>query len=577
MSESVGEHTFVRHAALIRWGVAAVLLVLVAVGCGSSRAATPPTTAPTTTVAPPAPPPKSAGPPDEFSDFKIAMDGATDYLDPALSASAEGWGVMWNVYLPLIGYKHRSDERGATLVPYLATALPRISSDGRVYSLRLRPGLRYSNGEPVHASDFKRTIERDIVLDSVGAPLFDNIVGATRFAKAQKRGISGIRVNDKKGTIEIHLVAPEADFANVLASEFAAPVPSNAPSSDTTLHPLPSTGPYQIASYQPHSRIVEVRNPHFQAWRFHGAVPAGNPDRVTWDIVPTARAALRSVLSGKDDWMSYWPVPKKQLPGIEKSHANRLRVYTPPNLAYFFMNTHRAPFDSVAVRRAVNYAISRKALVRLAGGPADATENILPPGYPSFKQHKLYRHNFRKAKKLIANAHLSKREKRVTVWNHDVPGDLPFTKYLVSVLNKLGFDAHERDVTASDYWSTLSKRSTKAQIGFADWVQDYPHPLDWFGVLLDGRQTAAARNDNYAYFDAPGVTHEIESLARQPNLTPRLDAQWRRLDRKVMHLAPWAPFLNREATDFFSDRVRLQCYVNNILYGFDYASICVKK
>ena len=84
---------------------------------------------------------------------------------------------------------------------------------------------------------------------------------------------------------------------------------------------------------------------------------------------------------------------------------------------------------------------------------------------------------------------MSKHEKRVTVWNHDVPGDLPFTGYLVSVLNKLGFHAHERVVPASDYWSTLSDPSTKAQIGFADWLQDYPHPLDWFGVLLDGRQT----------------------------------------------------------------------------------------
>ena len=41
--------------------------------------------------------------------------------------------------------------------------------------------------------------------------------------------------------------------------------------------------------------------------------------------------------------------------------------------------------------------------------------------------------------------------------------------------------------------------------------------------------------------------------------------------------APWVPFLNRENVDFFSARVRLQCYMNNVLYGFDYASICVKK
>jgi peptide/nickel transport system substrate-binding protein len=356
-------------------------------------------------------------------------------------------------------------------------------------------------------------------------------------------------------------------------------VPSNAPRSDSSRQPLPATGPYEIVSYQPGSRIVAVRNPRFQAWRFHGNVPAGNPDRVTWDIVPTARAALRAVVSGKDDWMGYWPIPNKRLPGLQKRYASRLRIFTPPNLAYFFMNTHVAPFDKVAVRRAVNYAISRSWLVHLAGGPARATENILPPVYPSYRKHKLYPHDFRKAKRLIAAANLTAREKRVTVWNHDIPGDLPFTEYLVSVLNKLGFRAHQRVVTASDYWSTLSERSTKAQIGFADWVQDYPHPLDWFGVLLDGRQSATTRNDNYAAFDAPGVTRKIESLTRQPNLTRKVDLQWRRLDRQVMKLAPWAPFLNREAVDFFASRVKLsrQCYVNNVLYEFDYASICVKK
>jgi peptide/nickel transport system substrate-binding protein len=552
-------------------------VALVSAGCGSASSAAPPppatTTAPTTTVAVPAS--KPGGRPHEFSDFKIAMDGKTDYLDPGLSDTAEGWGVMWNVYLPLIGYRHLTGVRGATLVPYLASSLPRISPDGRTYSLRLRRGLRYSNGAPVRASDFKRTIERDIVLDSAGAALFANIAGVARFVKDQKVGISGIRTNNRKRTIVVRLVAPEGDFANVLASEFAAPVPSNAPRSDSSLQPLPATGPYEIASYQPGSRIVEVRNPHFQAWRFHKNVPAGNPDRVTWDIVPTASAALRSVVSGKDDWMSYWPVPTKRLPGLEKHYASRLKTFILPSLDYFFMNTHVAPFDHLSVRRAVNYAISRRWLVHLAGGPARATENILPPDYRSYGRHELYGHDLSKARRLVAAS--GERGKRVTVWAPDVQGDLPFTQYLVSVLKKLGFRAHERVVPYSDYWSTLSEPSTKAQIGFANWLQDYPHPLDWFGVLLDGRQTAAARSDNYADFDVPWVTREIESLTRQPKLTHRVDAQWRRLDRKVMQLAPWAPFLNSKGVDFFSARVRLQCYVNNVLYGFDYASICVRK
>jgi peptide/nickel transport system substrate-binding protein len=561
--------------------VALPLLALVlAAGCGGSGHAAPASTArtatepPTTTAAAASPRTTAAAPAHQFPEFRIAMDGATDYLDPGLSDTTEGWGVMWNVYLPLLGYRHVNGPAGAKLVPYLAASLPRISKDRRTYRLILRENLRYSNGDRVRASDFKATVERDFLLDSPGAAFFRNIVGAQHFVKRPKRGIRGIEVDDATGTIVIRLVRPQADFSNVLASEFAAPVPADSPPRDTSLHPLPATGPYEIKSYQPRSRIVEERNPHFQAWRFRQAVPAGNPDRVTWDVVPSASVALRRVLSGKDDWMGYYRVPSKRLPAIEHSHKWRLRFFTPPNLMYFFMNTQVPPFTSLKVRRAVNYAISRRWLKRLAGGLAHTTENVLPPGYPSFQAHDLYRHDLRKAKRLVRESGYV--GKRVFVWNHDVPADLPFTKYLVAVLNELGFRASEKVVTAGSYWTTIGTEKTRAQIGFANWVQDYPHPLDWFG-LLDGRAITPTHNSNYANFDVGWANREIEALTRPKKLTRSVDRSWAALDRRVMRLAPWAPFLNLEGTDFFSARVDLGCYVNNVLYEFDYASICVSK
>jgi len=520
----------------------------------------------------------AAANPREFPEFRVAMDEATDYLDPGLSDTTEGWGVMWNVYLPLLGYRHVSGPRGAQLVPYLATTLPRISKDRRTYRLTLRAGLHYSNGHRVKASDFEKTIERDFKLDSPGAGFFRNIVGAAAYAKhpGPKARIRGIVVDDATRSIEIRLKEPQADFSNVLASEFAAPVPADAPAADTSLHPLPATGPYEIKSYQPKSKIVLEKNPNFQEWRFQGFVPAGNPDRVTWDIVPNASIAVRRVLAGKDDWMSYYQVPSKRLPAIERKHKWRLKLFTPPNLMYFFMNTRVPPFTSPKVRQAVNYAISRHWLRRLAGGLAHTSENVLPPGYSSFRPHGLYRHNLRKAIRLVHRSGYWHWRKKVFVWNHDVAADLPFTEYLVSVLKRLGFRATTKVVTAGSYWTTIGNGKTRAQIGFANWVQDYPHPLDWF-QLLDGRTITPTHNTNYANLDVGWVNREIERLTRPTKLTPRVDRRWAALDRRVMRLAPWAPFLNQEGTDFFSTRVVLACYVNNVLYEFDYASICVSK
>jgi hypothetical protein len=260
-----------RRRALVRLGafVSSALLV-VTIGCGSSgHTATSGEhhTRSTTTTA--AAPKAGAAPAHQFPDFRIAMDEATDYLDPGLSDTTEGWGVMWNVYLPLLGYRHANGRSGAKLVPYLATSLPQISRDKRTYRLTLRKGLRYSNGQPVKATDFKKTVERDFLLDSAGAGFFRNIVGAKVFAKRQKGRIRGIVVDDPTRTILIHLVAPQADFANVLASEFAAPVPASSPPADASLDPLPSTGPYAITSYRPRERIVEERNRYFDAALFH--------------------------------------------------------------------------------------------------------------------------------------------------------------------------------------------------------------------------------------------------------------------------------------------------------------------
>jgi peptide/nickel transport system substrate-binding protein len=568
-----------------RVGAVAAALALVALVCvagcgGSSHATTSTTVAHATTAARTTTASSTiaaAANPREFPEFRIAMDEGVDYLDPGLSDTTEGWGVMWNVYLPLLGYRHRSGPAGARLVPYLATALPRISRDGQTYRLTLRPGLNYSDGTPVEAGDFKKAIERDFKLDSAGASFFRNIVGADGFAAhPQGHRISGIVVNDATRSIVIHLKQPQADFSNVLASEFAAPVPANAPVADTSLQPLPSTGPYVIKSYQPKSRIVLERNPEFQAWRFHGAVPAGNPDKVTWDIVPSASVAFHRVQTGKDDWMSYYQVPGKRLHAVEQKDESRLRLFTPPNLMYFFMNTRVPPFTSRKVRQAVNYAISRPRLRSLSTGLAHTSENILPRGYPSFRAHTLYRHNLRKAIRLVRASGYWHWRKKVFVWNHDVAADLPYTDYLVSVLRRLGFHAYPKIVTAGSYWTTIGNGNTRAQIGFADFIQDYPHPLDWFR-LLDGRTITPSRNSNYANFDVGWVNRRIERLTRPAKLTRAVDRRWARLDRQVMRLAPWAPFLNQESTDFFSKRVELGCYVNNVLYEFDYATICVNK
>ena len=328
-----------------------------------------------------------------------------------------------------------------------------------------------------------------------------------------------------------------------------------------------------IQSYAPNKSAVVVRNPHFDAAMFDGNVPAGNPDKMTFDILGSDTVALQRVISGQDDY-DFQQIPTDRLASTQQKYGDQIKVYTPANTYYFFMNTRVAPFDNVKVRQAVNYAINREALVRIYGGLAQPTENILPPTYPSYKKHDLYPHNLAKAKQLIKAAGAT--GAKVTVWNHDRGNDPKASAYLVDVLNSIGLKAKEKIVNSQVYWSTVGNQATKAQIGFADWFQDYPHPLDWIDVLLNGERITPTHNNNYANYDNKSVNAEIDALKQEPTLTAAVNAKWAALDKKIMGEAPWAPFINRQFTDFFNSDIDLSCYVNHVLYQFDFATICHK-
>jgi peptide/nickel transport system substrate-binding protein len=240
------------------------------------------------------------------------------------------------------------------------------------------------------------------------------------------------------------------------------------------------------------------------------------------------------------------------------------------------MNTRLAPFDKLKVRQAVNYAIDRKHLVQIYRGLATPTENVLPPSYPQYKKLDLYPYSLAKAKQLIRQAGATAAP--VTVWT----SDNEFARapeagaYLESVLNSIGLKAKLNKLNAATYWTTIGNQKTKAQIGFADSYQDYPHPLDWFDPLLNGNRITPLYNGNYANFDDPAVNAKIAALRKEPSLSGSINAQWAALDKSVMQEAPWAPFVNVQSIDTFGPDVDLGCYVQHVNYQFDFATICHK-
>lgn len=498
-----------------------------------------------------------------------------DYLDPALSYTAEGWTAMYDTYLPLLTYKHASGTAGSEVVPALAKALPKITNGGKTYTLFLRKGLKYSNGKPVEASDFPYSVERMFKLNSPGSPFYTGIVGAEKFAETKTGGISGIKTNDKTGEIVINLVKPRGTFNNELGMMFVALLPKGTPVRNLTASPPPATGPYEITKSEPGRGWSYARNP---AWKTNAAlvpeVPSGHVDKIDIAVVRNNSTEVNEIERGKTNWMQNPPPPDLYAKVKEKYEGTQLRVEPTVSVYYFWMNMQKPPFDDLKVRQAVNYALNSEAFERIYSGQLKGLHGILPPGMPGHEAFDLYPYNMAKAKQLIKEANPS--DRNITVWADDEPENAEATAYYQSVLTKLGFNAKLKEINADTYTQVIGNQSTPdLDTGWYDWFEDYPHPNDYFQPLLAGESILPTGNTNFSMTDIPALNAKITSLGEVP-LGPKQEAGYAALDKEFMEQAPWAPYGTRTITTFVSSDIDLDKVIYNPTFENDLTSFQFK-
>jgi peptide/nickel transport system substrate-binding protein len=498
-----------------------------------------------------------------------------DYMDPQLSYTQEGWTAMYDTYIPLLTYRHAKGKAGSEVIPGLARSLPRITGGGRTYTLFLRRGLKYSNGEPVRASDFEYAVERMFRLYSGGLPFYTDIAGARQFLRKKSRGISGIVTDDKKGRIVIHLAKPRGTFTQELALMFVAPVPPGTPMYDASSHPPAATGPYAITRSEPGLGWSYSRNP---AWQRNGRLmpqlPGGHVDEIGVKVVRSNEQQIEGVEQGRFDWMQN-PPSTNRIRTIEKQYRGKqFRLDSTLSTYYFWMNTRKAPFDDLQVRRAVNYAVDAKALQRIYAGQVAPTHQILPPGMPGYRQFDFYPRNLAKARRVIRKAH--PQDRKITVWTDNESPNEEAGIYYAAVLRKLGFQVRLKVVSADFYFTVIGNTSTpNLDTGWSDWFADYPHPNDWFQPLLAGPSILPNYNGNFAQIDVPSLNQEIAKLKSKP-LGGIQERRYAALDRSYMKLAPWVPYGTRVLSTFVSKRVDLGRVIYSPIFGADLTSFQFK-
>ena len=514
----------------------------------------------------------------------ISQTSQPDHLDPALTYTVNGIEPLWLVYTPLITYPHEEGPGGAELIPGLAEDMPEISEDGKTYKLKLRSGLKYSDGTPAKASDFEHAIKRVLNLESGGSAFYLGIEGAQDYidAKKCKGDISGIETDDKTGDITINLSEPDGSFTHVLGMWFAALVPSDTPCKDMTKDPPPGIGAYKVTESVPNRQFVIEKNENFPD--LGEDIPAGKIDKITTKIIKSAQRQAQDVISGKLDYMQD-PPPADIKPEVKQKYSDRYKEPIAASTYYFFMNTRVAPFDDPKVREAVNWGVDKPALARIFAGELAPGCSFLPPGLPGFDEaldveecpwgNPTEPPDLEKARALIKEAGVEGTE--VTVYGNNDDPTPKVTAAYADMLNKMGLKATPKILDGGVYFQTIGSAKTKAQTGFLNWFQDFPHPKNFF-FLVDGKSIQPTNSQNPGNVDAPEITKGIAELNLEPEITDEVAERWAELNRKLVESAYIVPYGHRKLSTFFSERMDFEnCSEFHPVYFNDYSSWCLKE
>ncbi len=506
----------------------------------------------------------------------ILLQSYPDYVDPGLSYTVEGWQTLTQVYPGLMTFPHKEGKAGAEVVPGLAAEMPKISNGNKTYSFTLREGLTYSDGTPIKASDYANVVKRALEQDSQGAGFYLPIEGAEKFLEEKKGEISGIKTDDAARTIEITLTEPRGAFVYELAVPFGGFVPGDTPAKNQTKSPPPGAGRYMIKNVKVNRSYTLAKNPNFSKSLEGTAVDSGNLDQIDVQIDRSLANQATKVANNSADFMVDAPPPDR-IPEIKQRFANRYHEFPTNSTFYFFMNSEVPPFDDLKVRQAVNHAIDIKAINRVQGNVLTPAHTTLPPGVAGYeKSEDLYPFDLEKAKALIKEAGAEGEE--VTVWGNPETATKATIEYYTDVLNQIGLKAKSKIVSAETYFATVGNRDTKAQTGWANWFQDYPHPSNFIDVLVNPNKVVESGNNNYSYNAADKeLGAKIDKLNAEPELTDEVLKQWAAVDREIQEKAYWGMYGNRKQVTFMSERMDFEnCKGESVLTTHDYSRFCLK-
>jgi ABC-type transport system substrate-binding protein len=481
-------------------------------------------------------------------------------LDPAKGFDSTSWSFIHATFVSLLTFNNSND-----VVPWGAEAMPAVSDQGLAYTFKLRPGLKFTDGEPVTAQAYADAIERILnpATKSQLQAFYEIINGADAYVNGKAKDVSGIEVSGPD-TIKFTLTKPDRTFLDVMAIPNASAVPPKLIAKDSAgfgLNPV-GDGPYTVQSYTPGRQITMVRNPNY----FDAKSVSVQKISITIGLAP--QTELLRVQNGTTDVMmdnldaaSYLAV------GKNPKYSTYLHHFTAIADNYVALNMQKAPFNNKLVREAAAYAVDNSQVLKSIAGMGSTLTQILAPGMPGFDPSvKPIKYDPGMAKTLLSQAgHANGAglpSLTFAVANGGFTAGANVAQVVQQDLQQVGFKVQLKVMDSGAFLSSIGQYPLTMGI----YGIDYPDPYDLIASQFACAQIAAGNNWQFYCNHAVDQTLSSSLSLSLPAAIP----VYRQLQSQILSAYPWIPLYYQ--TLYYFVNPKLSGFGANALYPFLFAS-----
>lgn len=482
--------------------------------------------------------------------YNRGNDADPETLDVHKTSTVGEAHLMRDLYDGLVIHNAKAE-----IVPGVAEKWE-VADDGKTYRFNLRPNAKWSNGDPVKASDFVFAYRR-IMNPETGAKyanILYPVLNAEKVNKGQAKPeeLGAKAVDDR--TLEIRLERPTPYFLELLTHQTGLPVHPASVEKFGKDHAKPgnlvSNGAYKLEEVVPNSHIRLSKNPHF-----HDATNV-QIDVVNFIPHPDLAAGVRRYQAGEIHSLS--DLPADQIKSLKERFSDQVKLSPYLGVWCLPVNTAKAPFNDVRVRRALSMAIDRDFIAdQIWGQTMVPAYSFVPPGInnyrdPATAEDKDWSPIDRedKAKALLKEVGYG-------------PGGKPLT---VELRYNTTDNNRNTVVAIADMWKRLNVETkplnTDAKTHFAHlrdggdfdiarygWIGDYSDPQNFLFLLESDN-----KGFNYGKYANPEYDGLMKQAATETDLKKRADVLYK-AEQIFMSDLPWIPLMHYGSKHLISPKL----------------------